>query len=198
MTELGKCLAFWFKYPGPMKAIEEAKDIGVSELEREKLKSVAMAARCQAAAFLEACMNPMQDRFGELWQRTRGAVLEKSWNLRCEISSKDGTRSFSNPRVGVHIFTRQPNRVPRVCIVPWIGMRRAPQVVENFRTGIQGTIGRSELGSNWERRFVGLELIAVEIGKDFVVDREPLLRQVVAAFAKVPNEMIERQLQADR
>ena len=94
MTNLGKCLLFYLKYPAEMKRLlaKEPKVEGLPNPDEvlKKIKLVGDAANREAAEFLESCAQGINEHFTTIStvQRMRNN-LETTWYLGFKVAPKE-------------------------------------------------------------------------------------------------------------
>ena len=190
MSELGKCLLFYLKFPAEVDRLyvaDESNTEGLPNAKRvlEKIKLVGDQANRDVADFGELLAPPIEGHFRTICEITRARTnTSQKWDFRFVVSPRSdlGNRF----EVGVYI-----DHV-RAALFPWVSCSGGRRVEDELfriigrgiksaaRDGCPGTIGLAEITIPLPERL------------DEPVACEPLVAQVARCFASITAQHVER------
>jgi hypothetical protein len=205
MTPLGNALVFYLKYMTEMLHLRDPESYGGEpdltgldnpEQVRERVAIVGDAACEQAAAFLEVSGREIEAHFtglqiASLSSRRTRAFLKKrwSWQAQVHLSSVPGGSFWCGAWLTAPPEVRRPLEKDSCgVVVPWLASKGGRKGEEAVCEVLGGRVhSRSGEGVVQDSGTVALGCIPIkpEPPESFDVDRDPLIADVVKAFAQI-------------
>ena len=191
LTDLGKCLLFYLKYPAEMEHLYDVdrpnvKGLTDSDRVLSQIKRVGDAALREGASLLEACAPGIEAHFRTISNVERVRTNLENWELKFKVSPRRATTPGKRFMIGVSI-DYAPNPV---ALILWIGCRGGRRAQDQV---IQ-LLGQEKMSrEGWTGRPVWLSEVKIPIPERFdePVAAEPLVAQVQQAFASFTADHVK-------